>query len=557
MIENILILHPEKLNMKNNRKMKIKHFLLLAVMLICGSIAAQNNYNITTTNDPAHYYEGNTYVTAQIKIDGVEQTSDNMELGAYVRGEVRGSARIQLIGTNNQRYRVQIRVYGTAADDANQPIVFKLYDHSAGKEMTLYDVTYQGASAELLWVLRTTPGTSSKPYVLDFSSAIPLPITPYENAEGHDGWHLIASPLAGTGVAPTAVTNMTTGSYDLYYFDQTGGNNDMEWKNWKDGGEYSGFNLVPGKGYLYANSASVTLQFFGDLYSGDGEFDLEYVAGESCAHANLSGYNLMGNPFTTEAAVEDGNGAAKVFYRMNEAGSDLVSVASGSANGMEGIFVVAKSNTDKVKFNPGTKATRSIDQVNLNLVRNDNKTIDNVIVRFDGGEVLPKYAMHDDSPVIYVPQAGKDYSIVNASVTSVLPVNFKTSSFGTYTLRADIASAGVSYMHLIDRLTGEDIDMLLEGEYTFIGAPTDNADRFILRLTYSGNFDDENNIFAYQNGSDIVVCGDGTLQVFDVMGRFVSSQEIHGVQTIQALPMGVYIFRMVGEDIQTQKIYVR
>ena len=29
-------------------------------------------------------------------------------------------------------------------------------------------------------------------------------------------------------------------------------------------------------------------------------------------------------------------------------------------------------------------------------------------------------------------------------------------------------------------------------------------------------------VFAYQNGSDIIINGNGTLQVFDMMGRFVT-----------------------------------
>ena len=66
-------------------------------------------------------------------------------------------------------------------------------------------------------------------------------------------------------------------------------------------------------------------------------------------------------------------------------------------------------------------------------------------------------------------------------------------------------------------------------------------------------------VFAYQNGSDVVVNGDGLLQIFDMMGRLVNIREIHGVETIctSSLQSGVYIFRMVGDDIKTQRIVVR
>ena len=83
-----------------------------------------------------------------------------------------------------------------------------------------------------------------------------------------------------------------------------------------------------------------------------------------------------------------------------------------------------------------------------------------------------------------------------------------------------------------------------------------DGDAYMLRFSKDGNAGVED-IFAYQNGSDIVVNGEGTLQVYDVMGRFVGSYEINGVETIEALPMGVYIFRMTGETVKTQKIVVR
>ena len=41
------------------------------------------------------------------------------------------------------------------------------------------------------------------------------------------------------------------------------------------------------------------------------------------------------------------------------------------------------------------------------------------------------------------------------------------------------------------------------------------------------------------------------------MGRYVGTYEIHGVESIPAMTAGVYIFRMLGDDIKTQKIVVR
>ena len=52
--------------------------------------------------------------------------------------------------------------------------------------------------------------------------------------------------------------------------------------------------------------------------------------------------------------------------------------------------------------------------------------------------------------------------------------------------------------------------------------------------------------------------GDAILQVIDVNGRILSSEEIHGNCTkhIKAAP-GVYVLRLInGEDVKVQKIVI-
>jgi len=90
--------------------------------------------------------------------------------------------------------------------------------------------------------------------------------------------------------------------------------------------------------------------------------------------------------------------------------------------------------------------------------------------------------------------------------------------------------------------------------YTFIGSPNDRENRF--KLVFSSSNDSNLDIFAYQSGSDIVVSGEGELQVFDVMGRMVMKYHIDGVQTCHgaSLQTGVYILRL---NEKTQKIVVR
>ena len=156
--------------------------------------------------------------------------------------------------------------------------------------------------------------------------------------------------------------------------------------------------------------------------------------------------------------------------------------------------------------------------------------------------------------MLYIPQDGQNYAIATMSEeTQSFNLNFKAMTTGQYTLSYK-AEGNYDYLHVIDRLTGEDIDMLLDGEYSFIASPSDNDARFIVRLGYNANGNVENDIFAYQNGSDIIVNGEGELQVFDVTGRMVINQHVNGVQTVNMPSNGVYIFKL---NEKTQKIVVR
>ena len=396
--------------------------------------------------------------------------------------------------------------------------------------------------------------TADRDLVANFQYAPTLAIEAYTpNASPSDGWYLIASPL-NTSVNPETdidgLISATPTDYDLYYFDQTGGTNGKEWKNYKEG-EDAHFSITPGKGYLYANANNTTITFIGTPYAGDGTVNLTYTADHHC-----SGWNLIGNPYTIGKVIN------RSFYRMNSTRTEIVAAENPTDEiaPMEGVFVYynpedASNNANSVTFATPSKAGNDDEWLSLNLNNSEGSSIDRVVVRFSEGGILPKLTIRDNTSIIYVPKTDNDYAVVSGMETSVVPVNFSTEDFGVYTLRANVATSGISYMHLFDKLTGEDVDMLLEGEYTFMSSPSDRKDRFVLNFHYNGTF--VNDIFAYQSGSDIVVTGEGQLQIFDVMGRYVGTHEIHGVENIPAMTTGVYIFRMIGEDVKTQKIVVR
>lgn len=393
-------------------------------------------------------------------------------------------------------------------------------------------------------------------FFLDFfvQKEIPTEYTKTINAySGNGGYYLIASPVSNA-FQPSATlgfVDATPANYDLYYFDEA---QEKEWINFKDDENHTninpGFNIVSGKGYLYASKNGTTLKFQGNPYSGNGEVSLAYTT--TSTHAATRGWNLIGNPFD-DAAVLD-----LPYYRLNSEGSALsANAGTGNVAAMEGVFVYAYDEQEEepittATFTKSNGSKHSIGLININIINTRGNVADNAIIRFDEGSTMPKFTLRDDDTKVYIPMGDKDYAIVSSNGQGSMPVNFKAKEMGMYTISVETEGIDLSYLHLIDRLTGEDVNLLLDNKYSFIASNSDTESRFILSFNENG-INANNETFAFQNGSDIIVNGEGELQIFDVMGRMVKNTTINGVEAI-AMPQGVYIFKLNGN---VQKIVVR
>ena len=391
------------------------------------------------------------------------------------------------------------------------------------------------------------------------------------------GYHLIASPLAGQTNA-TNVQNMINANlndFDLYRFDQQGDNNGNEWINWKGNGTPNQFALENGKGYLYASKNGAELSFTGVAYSGNGQITLNKVGG-----ARFEGWNLVGNPFATAATI------TKPFYRMNPEGNEIIANEdSNSIAPMEGIFVVADTDGETLTFSQATRATNDGERIVVDLSRpstgsgtGSTSVIDRAIVRFGEGHTLPKFQLNPSHTKVYIPQDGKDYAIASIgrdgvhTVSTEVPVNFKATQNGTYTLSFSLENMEVDYLHLIDNMTGEDVDLLSAGDcgsesamttegvsYTFTAKTTDYASRFRLVFAAAADETSANPVFAFINNGNIIVNGEGTLQIVDATGRVIVCRDASHASAISTSGMapGVYILRLInGDDMKTQKIVV-
>ena len=377
---------------------------------------------------------------------------------------------------------------------------------------------------------------------------------------GTGNWYLISSPIGSISNSDLEekVINIFSNSYDLFYFDQAKEN---EWVNYKpnESGTSTNphFGLEKGKGYLYANSNDVDLVFTGQAHNTeDMEIELNLTETASGYTIDLPGWNLVGNPYA-ELAYIDIVSEERPFYTMNGGGTAFEAATNGSIDPMEGVFVIAEEDGETMTFST-TEPTSKGKGLALNLSDGHNR-IDRAIVRFNKGRTLPKLMLFKNSTKVYIPMDGQDYAVVRSEEVGEMPVNFKAENNGSYTLSLSVDNVEFGYLHLIDNMTGMDIDLLQTPSYTFEAKTTDYESRFKLVFATGDNSKDDN--FAYFSNGSFVINNDGkaTLQVIDIMGRILKSENINGCANlnVNAAP-GIYMLRLVnGDNVKVQKVVVK
>ena len=350
------------------------------------------------------------------------------------------------------------------------------------------------------------------------------------------------------------LTPETPDTYDLYYYDES---QEKEWRNYRT----NSFNLVPGKGYLYASKAGVTL-----TYEGVANPEFANVDNLPYTENNLvKSLYLAGNSKTTTETfyVYDGENQITFNYLvMNEDGNGFTSgqTTSFEAQPLQGFFVQApKANTTLSTTNESDADGVSL--LNVQVMRNRGTVVDNAIVSFSNGPTMKKLQLFENSTKLYIPQDNEDYAIVRSEAQGELPVSFRASENGTYTLSMNVENVDMNYLHLIDNMTGMDIDLLQTPSYTFEANTNDYANRFKLVFAANGTDEADESSFAFFSNGNLIVNNEGnaTLQVIDINGRILSSETISGScsKAINATT-GVYMLRLInGDNVKVQKVVVR
>ena len=109
----------------------------------------------------SHQFPYNMTMIGTIQIDGEEQQSAYLEIGAFCGEECRGSELLTYY-PDVEKHLVFLTVYGSDNDE----ITFKLYDHQAEMELALENQQTVAFSANAFF------GNPNEPYLFDFNSDV-------------------------------------------------------------------------------------------------------------------------------------------------------------------------------------------------------------------------------------------------------------------------------------------------------------------------------------------------------------------------------------------------
>lgn len=371
-------------------------------------------------------------------------------------------------------------------------------------------------------------------------------IAPY-TTEYH-GWNFIASPTA-ENITPSEDNGLIANTYDLYYYDEQG----HHWRNYRK----NIFNLAFKQGYLYANNTQTTLEFAGTLTPSNASVSSNTLSYNSNIDF-LKGFNLVGNPFACNATL----GTTNCYVIDSEAHKVILAQEGRQIAPCEGVFVKASEASQTVSFSKvGASKGETISAALDLVVAQGCSTLDRARVRLGEGTPMEKFTLDgDNSTQLTLWQDGQEYAVVYANDKDELPLNFKAAQNGTYTLGIETNSLELEYLHLIDNMTGDNIDLLVTPSYTFDAKTTDYVSRFKLIFKEENKALTGSTTFAYINDGNIIITGANdnvTLQIVDVMGHIIASCGQTRCIPTTGIPAGVYVLRLIdGENVKVQKIVI-
>ncbi len=368
------------------------------------------------------------------------------------------------------------------------------------------------------------------------------------------GWQFISSPMID---AATEGFESTEGDYDLYKFD---GFEELQWVNYKNHDDFEE-TFTSGIGYIASYETQEVASFKGNLNNETEYFEFEINFDSDNEWACFS---LLGNPFSFDidwdlmvpSRMEEG------FVTLNTTTGAYIYNVEGKIKVGEGFMVNAYNRRSTLDYDNAAKSRKAKSNY-INIILSNSNGSDNVIVRFGESENAGFPKLDNINPNIanvYVKEDDNRYGIYNLNPeVNEIPLYFDAKEMGTYTLTFDL-EGNYDNLYLVDKMTGESVNLLIENEYSFTATSNDNPERFVLLKDNSQQTTD-NSHFAYINNGDIVIFdieSDAQIRIFDALGRCVynggASNETNRISA-GSFSNGVYMIQKIDDKgVKVQKL---
>ena len=369
--------------------------------------------------------------------------------------------------------------------------------------------------------------------------------------------------------------------------------------------------LIPAKGYLGSIAIPTFMQSHGTLNVGTDVSPLTIRLTEE--GANLTGWNLVGNPFhgyidfdefssnTNNQTILKTNESSQPFYVVYDAdeyqtghhGSGfLYQPADGSNGGQYAGRYIHPHQGFYVKLNDGITSGGTVGRslqfsesmlkeradvksdshfrgwerdyplINLNL-SSDGGCRDVTVIELDrpewGGATKLK-ELRVGNGLFYGHHGDYNYAAMFVEKgTQRVPLWFEAKEDDIYTLTWNTANGTFHSMYLIDNITGIQYDMLRNDTYQFEGHKDDYWSRFYIVFDVTDVDENDDEPFVFFDGSQWVVTGDGDLEVIDVLGHVLKRTNVEGQARISLnnVAEGLYLMRLTsGKQCRIQKVVV-
>ena len=316
--------------------------------------------------------------------------------------------------------------------------------------------------------------------------------------------------------------------------------------------------FVNGRGYLASYQAATTAKFVGTLNNATAhEYEVSYAGTEK----DLANFHLFGNLFTfnMDWSKVQAEGLVEGYAVVNgDGGYDYLT--TGTINVGDGFFVKAIAEDPSLYYNHNARGSRQ-DVNSINVIATGKAGQDNVVINFagqkEGFDKLQNF--NDEIATVFVANNGRRYGIANVEENvAEVELSFVASQMGNYSISLDV-NGEFETVTLVDRFTGIETNMLIEDEYNFTATSRDNANRFVVKLDNRQQTTD-NSQFVYQSGEELILSIEGTVQIVDMLGRVVYSNEhSNGSNRINVSEFNnaAYVVRVVNEEgVKSQKVVI-